>query len=502
MQIKVDANAATDLQADIKVFGVFQTVEKKGKVTERYYDESSIKDSYVRKELKNIALASTFDASLGSLFSFNCSQGGTYLLMGLGEKKNLTREQLRRNIAKLLSYKNKVTSLAVDASSFFLGNTEDSIVAMYEGLMLANYDFQKYKSNPKTPKLKTITLSVPKKNHALFAQIQKKTTILAQSVNFSRDLVNEVPNVLHSEKYAQIIAEDARKNLKGVKVKILNKAQVKAEKMNLFLSVNAGSAYEPRFVHLSYTPSKAAKKAKHIALVGKGITFDTGGYSLKPAANMTSMKYDMAGSATVYAAFRTAVLNKCPHKLTCLMAITDNAVNENATVPDAVVTSRRGKTVEILNTDAEGRLILADALDYACDLKPDVILDAATLTGAVLVALGDEVCGIMSNNDKLVKDLLTSAKESDEYLWQLPLIDEYRDAIKSKVADLKNIGKPMKAGTAIGGVFLEEFIKDGIAWAHFDIAGVAHDQAHLPYCPSQGASGLMVRTMVNYIFNE
>ena len=180
--------------------------------------------------------------------------------------------------------------------------------------------------------------------------------------------------------------------------------------------------------------------------------------------------------------------------------MTDNAVNSLATVPDSVVKARNGKTVEILNTDAEGRLILADALDYACDLEPDAIIDAATLTGACLVALGQEVCAVLGNDQKLIDKLLKTAKGQDEYLWQLPIIDEWRaDMKKSATADIRNIGTTRYAGTATAAAFLENFIKNDIPWAHFDIAGVCDSQAHLPYCPDKGGSGVMVRTISDFI---
>jgi leucyl aminopeptidase len=175
--------------------------------------------------------------------------------------------------------------------------------------------------------------------------------------------------------------------------------------------------------------------------------------------------------------------------------MTDNAVNESATTPDSIVKGRNGKTVEILNTDAEGRLVLADCLDYACDQKPDFVIDAATLTGACLVALGSQVCAVLGNDEKFTKKLLSSAKASDEYMWELPLIDEWRDDMKSQVADLKNIGTPARAGTATAAAFLENFIQDGVKWAHLDIAGVCTDQKHLPYCPPKGGSGLIVRSL-------
>ena len=271
--------------------------------------------------------------------------------------------------------------------------------------------------------------------------------------------------------------------------------------MGLFLSVNAGSAFAPRMAHLTYTPKKVTNKTKHIVLVGKGLTFDSGGYSLKPAGSMMNMKFDMAGSATVYGAFRAAVLLKADVKITCLLGMTDNMVNAHATTPDSIVTARNGMTVEILNTDAEGRLVLADCLSFASDLKPDAIIDSATLTGAVLVSLGSEVCGIMGNNQKLTDSLLKSAEKTNEYMWQLPIIQEFREDMKSPIADLKNMGGSRFGGSAKAAAFLENFVDKNIPWAHLDIAGIGDSQGHLPYCPKKGASGLIIRTLVHYLKN-
>jgi leucyl aminopeptidase len=503
MQIKIDATGKTFDQTSVKVHGVTQKETKTGKKTTKSADLAKLKDAHVRESLKEIKSFSSFKANSGETFQFTCSHGDVHIILGLGNAKNVNKELLRKNIAKVhKSLRSKFDSYAIDTDSVKTKKAMDTYLALFESLFMAEYTFNKYKSNPKNAALETVIVKVPKKDQRSASQVLKNAKASGESINFARDLVNEVPNYLHSEKYAQVISKDVRENLKGVKVKVLNKEQIKKEKMNLLLSVNAGSGYQPRLVHLTYTPKKVTKKTKHIALVGKGITFDTGGYSLKPSASIMGMKFDMGGSATVYGAFRSAVLQGSPHKLTCVLAMTDNAVNEYATMPDSVIKGRSGKTVEILNTDAEGRLILADALDYTCDLKPDVVMNAATLTGACLVALGDEVCGLMSNNDSLVKSLYKAAKNVDEYIWQLPIVPEFRDAIKSQVADIKNIGKPMRAGTAIAGAFLEEFIKNDVQWAHFDIAGVASDQAHLPYCPSKGASGIMIRTMVEYILNE
>lgn len=452
---------------------------------------------------KESAWSKNFSGQKGEILVQTNDSGTNTILLGLGSEKETTYESIRRSFAGLIKQllSKKISSIHLDLDSFqHSKNSELTLKALTESLLMTNYQFTKYKSNSKNELLKEATFLSKKFNPKKADLIFKEVFHVSESINLIRDFINECPSTYHSEGYADAIVEDAKK-LPRVKIKVLNKKQIQAEKMNLFLSVNAGSAYEPRFVHLTYTPSKETSKTKHYALVGKGITYDTGGYSLKPATSMTGMKGDMGGSATVYGAFRSAVLNNCSSKISCLLVITDNKINSLATVPDTVVTGRNGTTVEILNTDAEGRLILADALDYACDLKPDGIIDAATLTGACLVALGKEVCAVLGNNEKLINTIKDSAKASDEYMWQLPIVQEYRDDIKSKVADIKNIGSPMRAGTAIGAVFLEKFIKNNIPWAHLDIAGVSDDQTHLPYCPSHGASGLIVRTLHHFLMN-
>ncbi len=448
---------------------------------------------------KKMANSKNFKAGLGEVFYFALPSGTTVAAMGMGE--NPTIENLRNQVASFYKgVKDKFEDMSIDLDSFKIKSIEDTMAVVSEALYLSAYSFDKYLSKKNEPLLKNIHLETSSKKSSKAQEFFNKSEVTSSCMNFVRDLVNEPPNVLNSESYAKIIEKDAQ-SLKRVKCNILGRVDLKKENMGMFLAVNAGSAHEPRLVHLTYTPQKTNSKTKHIVLVGKGLTFDTGGYSLKPGDSMKGMKYDMAGSATVYGAFRAAAMLGADIKITCLMGLTDNAVNEHATMPDSIVTARNGKTVEILNTDAEGRLVLGDVLSYACDLKPDAILDAATLTGAVLVALGSEIAGLMGNDQKLMDSLLKHAKSADEYLWQLPVIEPFKKEMKSRTADLKNIAESRFAGSAKAAAFLENFVKEGIPWAHFDIAGVAEGQKHLSYCPDKGGSGLMVRTILSYLLN-
>lgn len=467
---------------------------------------SSVKTDDVFKQFKNEFHFKHFSAKRGESVDAHDEKGNKYLIIGLGDEKKLCNESLRKEwgtLTKKLSG-SKFSHVCVALASFKVESLENTLEIIVEAIGMTNYKFDKYLSDKKQSTLKEIQFYINSADLKKFKAIVDSTELLTGSITFAKNLVNEAPNVLNSETCAKFVAEDVKKNLssKTVSLKIFDKKMIEKEKMNLFLSVNSGSAYEPRLVHLTYTPAKKTKNMKHLCLVGKGVTFDTGGYSLKPATSMVNMKYDMAGSATVYGAFRAAVLQECPHKISCFMVLTDNAINSMATKPDSIVIGRNGKSVEILNTDAEGRLILADVLDYACDLKPDAIVDVATLTGACLVALGSEICGLMSNCEKLTEEIKNAAKTKNEYVWQLPIIEEFRNDVKADIADLRNMAKTSFGGTPKAAAFLENFIKNDISWVHLDIAGIGDSQSHLSYCQPKGASGLIIRTLHTWLMSK
>jgi len=506
MEFKLNFNAKNHSDCEVAVFAGFSKTETKGKKS-----ETKLVNSHWPKEVKeafsSFKASKNFKGSNGDTLVFPLDGGHIAVAFGLGEKSKLTLECSRKAIANL--FKRLVDhheEVAVNLDSFIIkGKLEDSITAMVEAFIMTEYRYDAFKSsaNKNKSKLKTVILDskLPKSKLKKAQAALDDAVSVSESVNLARDFVNCPPNDLHSINYAKRVVADAKK-LKGVKVKVLGRAELKKEKMGMYLAVNQGSDYEAQLVHLTYTPPKATKKTKHIALVGKGLTFDTGGLSLKPGAAMVNMKFDMAGSSTMYGAFRAAVLTGAKCKITCLLGLTDNAIGPKAIYPDAVVTARNGKTVEILNTDAEGRLVLGDVINYACDLKPDAIIDAATLTGACLVAVGHETCAILGNNQKLIDSVLKSAKNKDEYMWQLPIIPEFHDDLKSVTADLKNIGGSRFGGTAKAAAFLENFVEEGIAWAHLDIAGIGDSQgAHKPYCPAKGGSGLIVRSLCDYLHN-
>jgi leucyl aminopeptidase len=319
---------------------------------------------------------------------------------------------------------------------------------------------------------------------------------IGESMNFTRDLANEPPNILtptEMAKRAQAMAKEV-----GLKIEVLDEARMEKLGMGSLLSVSKGSEEPAKLIVLHYQPDgKPAKGGELLALVGKGITFDTGGISIKPAEGMDSMKYDMSGGATVLGTMRAIASLKPTVPVMGVIAAVENMPDGKASRPSDVVTASNGKTVEILNTDAEGRLILADAVAYAEKNGATRIVDMATLTGAVIVALGDINTGIMGNDQLFVDEIIDCGKEAGENFWQLPISKDYSKQIKSDIADIKNIGPRGKAGTIIGAVFIQEFI-DKAKWAHLDIAGTAWADNARPY-QAKGPTAVAVRTLIKLI---
>lgn len=501
MKIELNFTSCESNDCDLIIIGATQADKGQKSLPTQKWPQDYL------KIFTNLKSSTLFKGGLSEKFYFHLDNGQSVLVWGLGEKKNFSVETLRKEAAKIYKEIQSTSKKAILNFDTFCPETqfETGLSGLFEGFYMASYRFDLYKSDAKNPNFEQLSIySSLSKKKIKGQSILNETQIVCQAINTARDFGNEPPSTLTSEVFAQRIQKEMT-GVARVKCKVLNKAQIKKENMNLFLAVNAGSAYEPRLVHLTYTPGKATAKTKHIALVGKGLTFDTGGYNLKPSASIATMKMDMCGAATVYAAFKAVVALKPDIKISCFLGMTDNMVDAHATLPDSVIKSRKGLTVEILNTDAEGRLVLADVLDYAQEFKPDQIIDAATLTGGVLVALGTEICGLWSNDQKMTDKLLSCAKQKDEYLWQMPLIKEFKESLKtSHVADLANI--PNSASGRMGqsskaAAFLEYFVPEGVSWCHLDIAGVASDQTHLPY-HGKGASGAMIRTLVHYLMEQ
>jgi leucyl aminopeptidase len=422
------------------------------------------------------------------------------ILIGLGKKSEYSPETLRRAAAKVLRAAESLglAKIAVRAPQIAKSPSAQGAEyqALAEGLYLAAYRFDKHKSPaPDTPKpVQEVVLWVPIPSRAIEEAIQKGE-IYSRGTLLARDLINEPPSRMNPERLAQ---EAAKINKAPISVHVFETKDLEKMGMGGILGVGAGGAVPPRLVELIYKPSGKVKKV--VALVGKGITFDSGGLSLKPAQSMETMKDDMSGAAAVLGAMSVLAQLKPQVEVRGYLAIAENMPGGRAQKPGDVLKAFNGKTIEVLNTDAEGRLVLSDALAYACSKKPDVVIDIATLTGACVVALGHRVSAVMTNTPKLFTALKEAGESAGEKFWELPLEKEYQENVKSKIADVQNIGKRRgEAGTIIGGLFLQEFV-DERPWAHIDIAGPSWTDSDQPYCPT-GGTGHPVRTLLHYIEN-
>ncbi|ANB06036.1 aminopeptidase [Streptomyces ambofaciens] len=369
--------------------------------------------------------------------------------------------------------------------------------AVGEGVLLGAYLFDAYKESAKDTKAKNgkaplaeATLLGGKPRDKAFKAAIERAAAVAEELNRARDLVNTPPNDLDPEAFAAVAQAAAKEH--GIKVQVLDEKALTKGGYGGILGVGAGSASGPRLVKLSYTSSKARKT---LAFVGKGITYDSGGISLKPAGHNETMKCDMAGAAAVFAAVVAAARLGLEVNVTGWLALAENMPSGSATRPGDVLRMYSGKTVEVLNTDAEGRLVLADALWAASQEKPDAIIDVATLTGAMMLALGSRTYGIMANDDAFRAAVHEAAEEVGEPAWPMPLPEHLRKGMDSATADIANMGERMGGGL-VAGLFLREFVGEGIAWAHLDIAGPAFNEAGpFGYTP-KGGTGTAVRTLV------
>nr|WP_295904449.1 leucyl aminopeptidase [uncultured Bdellovibrio sp.] len=419
------------------------------------------------------------------------------IVVGLGKENQIDHESVRQSVATAFE---AVKALGVkEAALHFDGITSskkdaaDFTKATVEGLILTSYVFNELMSAKKEEKeidVHIVTkLAADKAVKAAF----NEGVILATCTNFSRRL-GDMPGNLMTPTILADSAVDAAKGT-GLKVTVWDKARIKKERMGGLLGVSNGSAQEPRFIIMEYKGAAASKKP--VVFVGKGLTFDCGGISIKPSAGMEEMKFDMCGGANVIGTLLAIAKLKLKINAVGLVASTENLVGPAATKPGDVHTARNGKTFEVNNTDAEGRLILADALSYATELEPQVIVDAATLTGAMVVALGNTHTGYFTRNSTLKNKVEKAAVESGEWVWNMPLVDFHVKDMKGTYADLSNISAGKGAGSATAAAFLEQFVGEGIPWAHFDIAGTGWAVGNrLPYCTKKGASGVMVRTFV------
>ena len=419
----------------------------------------------------------------------------TALLVGLGDKKTVSPEGLRRAAAAVVRRSPKAKTVAttlLDAVPAG-GDRVAAAQAVAEGAALGAYKFLRYKQKSDAPALERLVV-LGKKDDAVQRSLERGVAV-AGAVAWARDLVNEPAGAMTPTQ----LSEEARRAAEqgGLDIEVLDEVQIANEGLGGLLGVSLGSDQPPRLVKLTYTPD--GQPTGTVALVGKGITFDSGGLSLKPAEGMETMKTDMSGAAAVIGAMSVLRAAGVQTRVIGFVPTTENMPGPKAIKPGDVLKIRNGKTVEVLNTDAEGRLILADGLSLAAEEKPDAVIDLATLTGACMVALGARVAGLMGNDETWIGQVRDAAARAGELVWHLPLPQEYRKDLDSEIADLKNITGNRYGGALTAGIFLSEFTGD-VPWAHLDIAGPARAGNDDGYTP-KGGTGFGVRTLVEVLAN-
>jgi leucyl aminopeptidase len=493
MQIESTTNAYTDIDTQALVIPVFKD-EKPDEGFLKNVDAATggiVKSVIDAEELKGKEGETVFMHLLNN----DRIKAQRLLLIGVGEKDEYTRTQVSQmagTAVRLLRGKS-VKSLAIVPR--LEGSPDEIASAVVEGSVMAVFDPDKYRTSDKENRTieRLVVASEGAEETGLNAGIERGR-VIGEAVNLARDMANEPGAYLTPT----IMAERAREvaNEFNLSIDVLDEERMQQEGMGSLLSVARGSDEPAKLIILKYTPESPIKSDGLLAFVGKGVTFDSGGISLKPGENMELMKYDMTGGATVIAAMQAIAQLKPPIPVLGVVPATENLPSGKATKPGDVVRAMTGKTIEVINTDAEGRLILADAIAYAKKLGATRIIDMATLTGAVSIALGDVNAAVLGTDQELIDEIIAAGSEAGEKFWQLPLDKEYSKQIKSDIADIKNVGG-RKAGTITAAAFLKEFA-DGVSWAHLDIAGTAWGDDAKPY-RSKGPTGIAVRTLIRIV---
>ena len=486
LDIQVRSAQPSELTADVLVVGIYKTNEgSKGKKPIGLPAALRPLDAALGGALARLAQKEEFTAKRDQTLAVApLGRMGTDRLVvyGLGEKRLAGAGELRAFAAKAsrIATSEKARSLALSLPP----GAENHLRAIAEGLELGAYRFTKYLTGDRKPKsaLESVVLACAGrvKPAAKAAVLQGQS--VAAAVNLSRDLSNEPGNVIYPESFAAVAERVARDN--GLKVQVFDFKEIRRRGMKLIDAVGRGSAREPRLVHLSWVPKGAKRR---IVFVGKGITFDSGGISIKPAPGMGEMKHDMSGAANVVGLMAAVAALKLKVEVHAIAPCAENMPDGEAYRPGDIWGSLEGKTVEIVNTDAEGRLVLADALAYARTLSPDLLVDNATLTGACVVALGSTCSGWYSPNEAAAREFAAALNQSGEQMWRMPLLDDLRDQIKSDVADVKQAGERF-GGSITAALFLKEFVGE-TPWVHCDIAGPASTDRPNGWSQAKGATG-------------
>lgn len=462
MEFKV-VSSTKDVPCDVLIINKFEDKQTSNPLVNRFAPES-------------------FTGKRGEMFVIHTQKEypATYILaLGLGKEQDMDNNVVRENVAKAVKkcIELKAKTVALDFETDYTYG-----VAAVIGASIANYHFDKYKTK-KDPRISEVYLS------GVVPESIEVAKVFADSMKLARNLSNEPAAFATPTKLAEIA-----QGIEGIQTEVFDEAKIKELGMGAYLAVAQGSVQPPKFIHMKYTVDNPKRR---IAIIGKGLCFDSGGLDIKPPSSMLTMRDDMSGAACILAVMKALNKLKPNVEVHGIIAACENMPSGSSYKPGDILTAKNGKTIEVDNTDAEGRLTLADALCYACELGVDEVIDIATLTGACMVALGTVASGIMGNDDEFVDNLIKIGSYSGEKYWKLPMWQEYRDNMNSDIADMKNTGT-RNGGASAAGMFLKEFVTDNVKWAHIDIAGTAFlDKPQKEF--SKGATGAGVRTLLNYI---
>jgi leucyl aminopeptidase len=492
--MNIEVKDALDMKRDVLVLGLFD-------------DDNELYRKYNREladDLSDAIQRKAFERDFGKVYVSKVNSSGykRILIVSLGKKTEFTIDRIRKSMSRIVSYLKAAkfstftTNIAILANELQIDKKKMGM-AIAEGLTLSEYTFDKYKSKKNSELKFSGSVQFPKNIDFTEGLIQGR--VIAESTNYAKDMVNE-PAVVVTPTYLESAAKELAKSNAKITVKILNKKDMEKEGLNAILAVSAGSDQDPKLIIIEYNNGSKEKTA----IVGKGITFDSGGYDIKPAGQFADMKIDMSGAAAVLGIIKTAAQLNLKVNLVGVIPSCENLIDGSAMKPGDIIRAYNGKTIEVMNTDAEGRLILADAVSYTeKNYKPSIIIDLATLTGACIIALGNYASGLVTNNEQLGNALFSAGMESNDRIWILPFFEDYQDNMDGDITDLKNIsvkGKGREAGAITGGVFISKFV-DKAAWAHIDIAGPAYLSETKDY-NQKYASGTGIRLLSYYLMNK
>ncbi|MDD3237093.1 MAG: leucyl aminopeptidase [Candidatus Gastranaerophilales bacterium] len=492
MNFTIEKGSLTETKTDLLIVNLFEGVKSPAGAT-------GAVDKLLNDAISNFVIKKEgFNGEYGKMYLLPVLDNPNFtkvLVVGLGKSNEFSLNKLRELSSKIIQKCDSLDNVKTVASLLQGAGVAgfdafDCAQMIAEGTLIGSYEFDKYKSKKSKNKVEIFKIvEINEEKYKKAEQGMQKGITVAKAVNLTRNLANEPAQYSTPTKLAEVA-----KSIDGIETTVFDKDEIEKMAMTAFLAVAKGSSQPPKFIHMKYTPANPKKK---IAIIGKGLTFDAGGMDLKPPSSMLNMKDDMSAAAAMLGIMSVIAELKPDVEVHAMIAACENMVSGNSYKPGDILTAKNGKTIEVDNTDAEGRITLADAICYAEELQVDEIVDMATLTGACMVALGSVASGILGNNQALIDSIIECSQRADEKMWQMPMFEEYGDSIKSDIADMKNTGSRY-GGASVAAIFLKNFTTGKTPWAHIDIAGTAF----LEKANNMGIKasvGMGVRTLINYL---